>query len=92
MKVKELVEQLLKEDQEAIVLMAYDEYGRTEYYQFLDNTCLLGLNDKGEPVLRKEKGEILVTDADLDNENEMNYIKETCDSIPVKFVKAIKLF
>lgn len=60
--VKELIEELQKYDQDAFVLYAYDENGKTGVHDFIDGSVTIALDKDGCPIM--ELGELveIVTD------------------------------
>ena len=55
--VKELIEELQKYDQDAIVLYAYDENGKTGVHDFIDASLSIATDEDGNPIM--ELGELV---------------------------------
>jgi hypothetical protein len=55
--VKELIEELQKYDQDAIVLYAYDENGDTGVHDFIDGNFIVALDEDGN-IMLDEQGEL----------------------------------
>ena len=55
--IKELIEELQKYDQDAVVLYAYDENGKTGVHHFIDASLSIATDEDGNPIM--ELGELV---------------------------------
>jgi hypothetical protein len=86
--VKELIEELSKCDQDAIVLYAFDENAATGVHDFIDSNLLTAVNVDGSLMVLEDELVILRTDTEDDLTEDFEIIKKKGGILK----PAIKLF
>lgn len=90
--VKELIEELQKYDQDAIVLYAYDENGDTGVHDFINGNFIVALDEDGN-IMMDEEGELFeIFNTEGDMQNELDEYFNLIVKRDGKLKPAIKLF
>lgn len=61
-RVKDLIQDLLKVDQEAVVLYAHAEYGRTGIHGFINENLLVGISNADGSILSNDERDVVYSD------------------------------
>ena len=86
--VKELIEELSKCNQDAIVLYAFDEYGDTGWHDFIDSNLLTAVDIGGVLMFHKDEIVAIRTDTGDDLTEDFEIIEKKGGTLK----PAIKLF